>query len=144
MNGPNTLVCLSLESLYSLVLCKTLAYWAYSLVTNKMKSAFSLYFFVSRGSAGIQTFDLGMVRQVCSVYLWCDRTICQAHFQGYKGCRYFHTFSHFLYPSTSGRIRTHDLKIVIQVSGITIGLYYKTFRIIIYNRNDSTIVEPVL
>jgi hypothetical protein len=24
------------------------------------------------------------------------------------------------------------------------GLYYKTFRIVIYNRNDSTIVEPVL
>jgi hypothetical protein len=24
------------------------------------------------------------------------------------------------------------------------GLYYKTFRIIIYDRNDSTIVEPVL
>ncbi len=24
------------------------------------------------------------------------------------------------------------------------GLYYKTFRIVIYDRNDSTIVEPVL
>jgi hypothetical protein len=24
------------------------------------------------------------------------------------------------------------------------GLYYKTFRIIIYDRNDSTIVDPVL
>ncbi len=30
------------------------------------------------------------------------------------------------------------------VSNATCGLYYKTFRIIIYNRNDSTIVEPVL
>ncbi len=26
----------------------------------------------------------------------------------------------------------------------TCGLYYKTFRIVIYDRNDSTIVEPVL
>jgi len=24
------------------------------------------------------------------------------------------------------------------------GLYYKSFRIVIYNQNDSTIVEPVL
>ncbi len=24
------------------------------------------------------------------------------------------------------------------------GLYYKTFRIVIYDRNDSTIIEPVL
>ena len=27
---------------------------------------------------------------------------------------------------------------------VTCGLYYKTFRIVIYDRNDSTIVEPVL
>ncbi len=26
----------------------------------------------------------------------------------------------------------------------TCGLYYKTFRIVIYDGNDSTIVEPVL
>jgi hypothetical protein len=26
----------------------------------------------------------------------------------------------------------------------TSGLYYKTFRIVIYDHNDSTIVEPVL
>ncbi len=26
----------------------------------------------------------------------------------------------------------------------TSGLYYKTFRIVIYDRNDSTIIEPVL
>ncbi len=26
----------------------------------------------------------------------------------------------------------------------TSGLYYNTFRIVIYDRNDSTIVEPVL
>ncbi len=27
---------------------------------------------------------------------------------------------------------------------VTSGLYYKTFRIVIYDRNNSTIVEPVL
>jgi hypothetical protein len=27
---------------------------------------------------------------------------------------------------------------------MTSGLYYKTFRIVIYDRNDSTIVDPVL
>jgi len=26
----------------------------------------------------------------------------------------------------------------------TCGLYYKSFRIIIYDRNDTTIIEPVL
>jgi hypothetical protein len=30
------------------------------------------------------------------------------------------------------------------VTPLTCGLYYKTFRIVIYDRNDSTIVEPVL
>ncbi len=29
-------------------------------------------------------------------------------------------------------------------SWLSSGLYYKTFRIVIYDRNDSTIVEPVL
>ncbi len=38
MNGPIKLEHLSLASLFSIVKCKTLAYWADSLVTKKMKS----------------------------------------------------------------------------------------------------------
>jgi hypothetical protein len=31
-----------------------------------------------------------------------------------------------------------------QMTEMLCGLYYKTFRIVIYDRNDSTIVDPVL
>ncbi len=42
--------------------------------------------------------------------------------------------------------KSHDQKInrVTYISINISGLYYKSFRIVIYDRNDSTIVEPVL
>ncbi len=44
---------------------------------------------------------------------------------------------------------SNDLKKVVVSSFVSsnresCGLYYKSFRIVIYDRNDSTIVEPVL
>jgi hypothetical protein len=55
-------------------------------------------------------------------------------------------FCHFVSPRASNRIFTLDLMIVSQVlyHYATSGLYYKTFRIVIYDRNDSMIVDPVL
>ncbi len=40
------------------------------------------------------------------------------------------------------KVITYDRKKIYNIG--TSGLYYKTFRIVIYNRNDSTIVDPVL
>jgi hypothetical protein len=43
-DGPNKLDCFSLSSLYNLVQCNALAYWAHSLATKKMKcSEYSLW-----------------------------------------------------------------------------------------------------